>query len=95
LRPGPILCPVHGSRRGPDNRAHPRRRGPPQRARRARVRALLGGWKVDLAENAQHGLTRLAASPPDAVVLDVGLPDMDGLVLCRRLRRAGNDTRGR
>jgi DNA-binding response OmpR family regulator len=54
-----------------------------------------GGWKVDLAENAQHGLTRLAASSPDAVVLDVGLPDMDGLVLCRRLRRAGNDTRGR
>jgi two-component system response regulator MprA len=49
-----------------------------------------GGWEVALAENAQHGLSQLAATEPDAVVLDVGLPDMDGLVLCRRLRRAGN-----
>jgi DNA-binding response OmpR family regulator len=49
-----------------------------------------GGWAVDLAENGQHGLTRLAASEPDAVVLDVGLPDIDGIALCRRLRRAGN-----
>jgi two-component system response regulator MprA len=49
-----------------------------------------GGWEVALAENAQHGLTQLAATPADAVVLDVGLPDMDGLALCRRLRRAGN-----
>jgi len=50
-----------------------------------------GGWNVDLAENGQHGLSRLAAAPPDAVVLEVGLPDMDGVALCRRLRRAGND----
>jgi len=49
-----------------------------------------GGWHVALAENAQHGLSQLAATEPDAVVLDVGLPDMDGLALCRRLRRAGN-----
>jgi two-component system response regulator MprA len=49
-----------------------------------------GGWQVELAENAQHGLSQLATTAPDAVVLDVGLPDMDGLVLCRRLRRAGN-----
>jgi two-component system response regulator MprA len=49
-----------------------------------------GGFDVAVAENAQHGLTQLAATPPDAVVLDVGLPDMDGLALCRRLRRAGN-----
>jgi two-component system, OmpR family, response regulator MprA len=49
-----------------------------------------GGFDVAVAENAQHGLTQLATTPPDAVVLDVGLPDMDGLALCRRLRRAGN-----
>jgi two-component system, OmpR family, response regulator MprA len=48
------------------------------------------GWDVTLAENAQHGLSQLASTPPDAVVLDAGLPDMDGLALCRRLRRAGN-----
>ena len=49
-----------------------------------------GGWEVSLAENAQHGLTQLAAARPDAVVLDAGLPDMDGVALCRRLRSAGN-----
>ena len=49
-----------------------------------------GDWQVSLAENAQHGLTQLAAARPDAVVLDAGLPDMDGVTLCRRLRGAGN-----
>ena len=49
-----------------------------------------GGWGVSLAENAQHGLTQLAAGRPDAVVVDAGLPDMDGPTLCRRLRGAGN-----
>jgi len=59
--------------------------------RRALERALsAGGWSVELAENGQHGLTRLAVGDPDAVVLDVGLPDIDGVALCRRLRRAGN-----
>jgi two-component system response regulator MprA len=48
------------------------------------------GWDVAVAENGQQGLTQLVATDPDAVVLDVGLPDIDGLALCRRLRRAGN-----
>ncbi len=55
-----------------------------------RLALSAGGFDVAVAENAQHGLTQLAATPPDAVVLDVGLPDMDGLALCRRLRSAGN-----
>ncbi len=49
------------------------------------------GWQVALAENGQHGLTQVATTAPDAVVLDVGLPDIDGLAVCRRLRRAGNN----
>jgi two-component system response regulator MprA len=54
-------------------------------------RALtLGGYDVDVAENGQHGLSRIAAGVPDAVVLDVGMPDIDGLEVCRRLRTAGN-----
>ena len=54
-------------------------------------RALsLDGHEVDVAENGQHGLSRIAASGPDAVVLDVGMPDIDGLEVCRRLRSAGN-----
>jgi two-component system response regulator MprA len=54
-------------------------------------RALaLDGHDVDVAENGQHGLSRIAAATPDAVVLDVGMPDIDGLEVCRRLRSAGN-----
>ena len=54
-------------------------------------RALsLGGYDVELAENGQHGLTRLAGTTPDAVVLDVGMPGIDGLEFCRRIRDAGN-----
>jgi two-component system, OmpR family, response regulator MprA len=48
------------------------------------------GFEVVLAANAQQGLTRLAADTPDALVLDAGLPDLDGLDLCRRLRAGGN-----
>ena len=50
----------------------------------------LDGHDVDVAENGQHGLSRIAAVTPDAVVLDVGMPDIDGLEVCRRLRSAGN-----
>jgi two-component system response regulator MprA len=54
-------------------------------------RALtLAGYDVDVAESGQHGLTRIAAGSPDAVVLDIGMPDIDGLEVCRRLRGAGN-----
>jgi two-component system response regulator MprA len=54
-------------------------------------RALsLAGYEVELAEGGQHGLTQIATGTPDAVVLDVGMPDIDGLEVCRRLRHAGN-----
>src|SRR5437016_1968648 len=54
-------------------------------------RALtLGGYEVESADGGQHGLTQVATTSPDAVVLDVGLPDLDGLEVCRRLRGAGN-----
>jgi two-component system response regulator MprA len=54
-------------------------------------RALsLGGYEIVLAETGQHGLTQIAGTAPDAVVLDVGLPDLDGLEVCRRLRQSGN-----
>jgi two-component system, OmpR family, response regulator MprA len=54
-------------------------------------RALtLAGYEVELAETGQESLTRIAAAQPDAVVLDVGMPGIDGLEVCRRLRSAGN-----
>jgi two-component system response regulator MprA len=54
-------------------------------------RALtLAGYEVPLAEGGQQALTQVATGVPDAVVLDIGLPDLDGLEVCRRVRRTGN-----
>jgi two-component system response regulator MprA len=54
-------------------------------------RALtLGGYEVRLAETGAGALAEVTAAVPDAVVLDVGLPDIDGLEVCRLLRREGN-----
>ena len=54
-------------------------------------RALtLADYGVASAENGQQALSEAAARSPDAIVLDLGLPDMDGLEVCRRLRDAGN-----
>src|SRR5436190_7712838 len=54
-------------------------------------RALtLAGYEVRLTDSGAGALSGAAASVPDAVVLDVGLPDIDGLEVCRLLRREGN-----
>jgi two-component system, OmpR family, response regulator MprA len=54
-------------------------------------RALsLGGYDVRVADTGASALAEIAGSVPDAVVLDVGLPDLSGLEVCRLLRREGN-----
>ena len=54
-------------------------------------RALaLAGYEVTLAEDGQQALAVVAAAAPDAIVLDVGLPGIDGLEVCRQLRGAGD-----
>jgi two-component system response regulator MprA len=54
-------------------------------------RALtLAGYEVVLSETGAEALGTVASSVPDAVVLDVGLPDIDGLEVCRALRHDGN-----
>ena len=53
---------------------------------------LLGGYEVLPAETGQQGLLRAEADVPDAIILDLGLPDIDGMEVCRRLRAAGNRT---
>jgi len=56
-------------------------------------RALgLDAYDVELAEDGNAALDRLAAAPVDAVVLDVAMPKLDGLEVCRRLRAAGDRT---
>jgi len=49
------------------------------------------GFRVSVAGDGRAGLARLAAEPCDALVLDLMLPDMDGLEVCRQLR-AFSDT---
>ncbi len=44
------------------------------------------GFVLAHAGDAQSGLLALQASPPDLVILDLMLPDMDGLEVCRRIR---------
>jgi len=51
---------------------------------------VLGGYEAETAEGGQDGLTKIATQNPDAVVLDIGMPDIDGLEVCRRLRASGN-----
>src|SRR5436309_12227235 len=57
-------------------------------------RALeLEGYEIELAADGQEALYRLQSNGdpgPDAVILDVLMPGVDGLEVCRRLRRAGN-----
>ena len=52
-------------------------------------RALrLDGYEVTLAGDGPQALEELAIRPPDAVILDIGLPTIDGLDVCRRMRAA-------
>ena len=56
-------------------------------------RALrLDGYRTELAADGREALDALAVAPPDAVVLDVLMPEVDGLEVCRRLRAAGDRT---
>ncbi|CAM2781291.1 response regulator transcription factor [Prescottella defluvii] len=49
------------------------------------------GYTVELAVDGVDALEKVAASRPDALVLDVMMPRLDGLEVCRRLRSAGDD----
>ena len=48
----------------------------------------MGGYQVLTAQRCQQGILMLSSHMPDLVVLDLGLPDMDGEELIRTLRRS-------
>jgi two-component system, OmpR family, response regulator MprA len=49
------------------------------------------GYRVEVTVAGTDGLSAMERERPDLVVLDVRLPDMDGLTVCRRARRSGHD----
>jgi len=61
----------------------------------ARVASLISrglrakGYQVEVAPNGETALNRALSEPPDLIILDVMLPDMSGLEVCRQLRAAG------
>ena len=44
------------------------------------------GFAVDLLSSGREALTALAERPPDLIILDLMLPQVDGLEICRRIR---------
>ena len=55
-------------------------------------RALeLEGYQIDLAADGREALAVLEQAQPDMLILDVLMPGVDGLEVCRRLRRARNN----
>jgi two-component system response regulator MprA len=51
----------------------------------------LEGYQVEVAPNGETALDKVFGNPPDLIILDVMLPDIDGLEVCRQLRIAGAD----
>jgi two-component system response regulator MprA len=59
--------------------------------REALRRALtLAGYELRVAEDGAQAIELVAQEIPDAVVLDIAMPAIDGLEVCRRLRLLGN-----
>ena len=56
-------------------------------------RALrVNGYDVSMAVDGADALGQVVSEPPDAMVLDVLMPNVDGLEVCRRLRAMGDRT---
>jgi DNA-binding response OmpR family regulator len=55
------------------------------------VKSYLGeaGYSVSVAGRGETGIAMLAREPFDSIILDLMLPDMDGLEICRRIRARG------
>ncbi len=59
----------------------------PSLLRALRVGLKAGGHDVVTAASGEQGISQTAVTSPDVIVLDLGLPDVDGLEVCRRIRQ--------
>src|SRR6478609_8154297 len=57
-----------------------------QIARAVRAGLALSGFSVEWAATGKEGMERIAQWRPDVVLLDLTLPDIDGLEVCRQVR---------
>ena len=46
----------------------------------------IGGFAVEEAEDGETALDKIDEDPPDAVILDVMMPHMDGITVCKNIR---------
>jgi len=58
----------------------------PQILRALRTILTANQYRVTTASEGEEGLAQAVATHPDVVILDLGLPDIDGFTVCRRLR---------
>ena len=48
------------------------------------------GFEVELAYNGVEGMEKVQANPPDAIVLDVMMPEKDGYEMCKEIKADSN-----
>ena len=58
----------------------------PQILRALRTILSAHNYRVTVAQTGEEGLALAAAEQPDIIILDLGLPDIDGITVCARLR---------
>jgi two-component system KDP operon response regulator KdpE len=58
----------------------------PQILRALRTILKAHNYRVSVANRGEEGLAQAAAGKPDVIIVDLGLPDMDGIEVCARLR---------
>jgi two-component system response regulator MprA len=64
----------------------------PQVAELVRSGLILEGYVVDVAYDGESGMAQFRHDPPDLMVLDIVLPGISGLEVCRRVRAEGYKT---